>query len=50
MRHFKSMSPKASKRELREQCHDTVHEYEESMLVWKEMNDTGELCTSDTDS
>ncbi len=40
------MFPKASKRKLREQC----REYKESMLVWKEMKDTGELCTSDTDS
>ncbi len=50
MRHLKSTFLKPSERELREQCRDYVHEYEESMLVWKEMKDTGELCTSDTDS
>ncbi len=33
MQHFESMSPKASERELQEQCHETVHEYEDSMLV-----------------
>jgi hypothetical protein len=50
MQHFESMSPKASERELQEQCHETVHEYEDSMLVWMEIKDTGELCTSETDS
>jgi hypothetical protein len=50
MRHFESVFPKASKRKLREQCRDTVLEYEESMRVWKEMKDTGDLCTSDTNS
>jgi hypothetical protein len=41
MRHFEKMSPKAGQRKLREQCQETVQEYEESMLVWKEMKDTG---------
>jgi hypothetical protein len=36
--------------ELREQCRETIQEYKESMRVWKEMKDTGDLCTSDTDS
>ncbi len=44
------MFPKAGERKLREQCRETVQEYKESLLVWKEMKDTGELCTSDTDS
>ncbi len=41
MRHFEKMSPKSGQRKLREQCQETVQEYEESMLVWKEMKDTG---------
>jgi hypothetical protein len=45
MRHFESVFSKAVEGELREQCHDT----EESMRVWEEMKDTGDLCTSDTD-
>jgi hypothetical protein len=49
MQHLDSMFPKAGEGKLREQCRETVQEYEESMLVWKEMKDTGELCTSDTD-
>jgi hypothetical protein len=44
------MFPKADERKLQEQCCETIQEYKESMLVWKEMKDTGELCTSDTDS
>jgi hypothetical protein len=42
--------PKADEGELREQCRDTVQEYEESMWVWKEMKDTGDLCTRETNS
>jgi hypothetical protein len=49
MRHFESVFSKAVEGELREQCHNTVLEYGESMRVWEEMKDTGNLCTSDTD-
>jgi hypothetical protein len=50
MRHLESVFPKAGEKELRIHHRDTVLEYEESMRVWEEMKDTGELCTSDTDS
>jgi hypothetical protein len=43
-------SPDAEMGELREQRHNTILEYEESMWVWEEMKDTGELDSSDTDS
>ncbi len=42
--------PDAEEGELREPCHNTVQEYEESIRVWEEMKDTGELSTSYTDS
>jgi hypothetical protein len=42
--------PDAEEGELREQCRNTVQEYKESMQVWEEMKDTGELSTSNTDS
>ncbi len=45
------MCPQPPAREsCRNQCRDTVQEYEESMRVWEEMKDIGDLCTSDTDS
>ncbi len=50
MQQFSHEFPVVDKGELREQCGNTVQEYKESMRVWKEMKDTGELCTSDTDS
>jgi hypothetical protein len=49
IQHFDNMFLKVGEGKLREQCRETVQEYEESMLVWKEMKDTGQLCTSDTD-
>ncbi len=50
MQQFESEFPKVGEEELREQCSNTVQEYEESMRVWKEMKETGDVCTSDTDS
>ncbi len=47
--HFADASSDTDTGELREQCCETVQKYEESMRVWKEMKDTGNLCTSDTD-
>jgi hypothetical protein len=49
MQQNKHKFPEADNGELREQCRDAVQEYEESVQVWKEMKDTGDLCTSDTD-
>ncbi len=42
--------PDADEEELREQCRNTVLKYEESMQVWEEIGDTGELDSSSTDS
>jgi hypothetical protein len=49
VQYFTNASSDIDTGELQEQCSDTVLEYEESMRVWKEMKDTGNLCTSDTD-
>jgi hypothetical protein len=49
MRQVESEFLNAEEEELREQSCDTVQEYEESMQVWEEMKDTGDLSTSDTD-
>jgi hypothetical protein len=38
------------RQELQEQCCNTVLEYEESMRVWEEMKDTGELDYNNNDS
>ncbi len=48
VRYFENVSPNAGEGKLQEQCPDTVQEYEESMRVWEEMKDTGNLCTCDT--
>ncbi len=50
MQLFMHEFPDAKKGELREQCHNTVLECEESMRVWQEMKDIGKLDSSDTDS
>jgi hypothetical protein len=50
MQQFMHEFPDVEKGGLREQCRNTAQEYEESMLVWKEMKDTGELFTSDAHS
>ncbi len=50
MQLFMHAFPDADEGELREQCCNTVLEYEESMQVWEEMKDTGELDSSATDS
>ncbi len=48
VRYFENVSPNAGEGKLQEQCPDTIREYEESMRVWEEMKDTGNLCTRDT--
>ncbi len=50
MQLFMYSVPDADEEELREQCRNTVLEYEESMQVWEEIGDTGELDSSSTDS
>jgi hypothetical protein len=50
MQLFMHEFPDAEEGELREQCRNTVLEYEESMRVWEELKDTGKLDSSDTDS
>jgi hypothetical protein len=47
MQLFMHEFPNAEKGELREQCRNVL-EYKESMRVWEEMKDTGELDSSDT--
>jgi hypothetical protein len=42
--------PDANEDELREQCRNTILEYEESMQVWEEIEYTEELDSSSTDS
>jgi hypothetical protein len=50
VQYFSDVSSDTDPGELREQCRDTVQEYKESMRVWKEIKDTGDLCTSGTNS
>jgi hypothetical protein len=50
MQLFMYSFPDAEEEELREQCRNTVLEYEESMQVWEEIRDTRELDSSSTDS
>jgi hypothetical protein len=47
---FMHAFPDSDEGELREQCRSTILEYEESMQVWEEIEDTGELDSSGTDS
>jgi hypothetical protein len=50
MQLFMHAFPDADEGELWEQCCNTVLEYEESMQVWEEIEDTRELDSSGTDS